>query len=52
MAKEVKKNESTESMDLTVLSGIEGIGSGFEGTNSGTFKTTFLKVLQATSPEL
>ena len=52
MAKEVKKNESTETMDLTVLSGIDGIGSGFEGTNSGTFKTPFLKVLQAMSPEL
>lgn len=52
MAKEVKKNESTETMDLTVLNGIDGIGSGFEGTNSGTFKTPFLKVLQAMSPEL
>jgi hypothetical protein len=52
MAKEVKKNETTESTDLTVLGGIEGIGTGFEGTNSGTFKTPFLKVLQAMSPEL
>ena len=49
MAKEVMKKESNESLDLTLF---EGMDTGFEGTSSQTFKTPFVKILQAMSPEL
>lgn len=50
MAKnEVTKSASTELVDVSMF---EGMDTGFEGTSSQTFKTPFVKVLQAMSPEL
>jgi hypothetical protein len=44
-----KKEEGKELVDMSMFSGVD---SGFEGTSADTFKTPFLKVLQALSPEL
>lgn len=49
MTKEVTKKGSTEIVDVGMF---DGQDSGFEGTDAGTFKTPFLKILQALSPEL
>lgn len=50
MAKnEVMKKENTEAVDLSQF---EGMDTGFEGTSAQSFKTPFVKVLQAMSPEL
>lgn len=49
MAKEIVKKEDNEVVEAGMF---EGHGSGFEGTSGSTFKTPFLKVLQALSPEL
>jgi hypothetical protein len=53
MAKFLKKNEEKEiskgELDVSIF---EGQVTGFEQTNSETFKTPFLKVLQLLSPEL
>ena len=50
MAKnEVAKKSDNELLDLALL---EGMDTGFEGTSAQTFKTPFLKILQAMSPEL
>lgn len=50
MAKnEVAKKENNEVVDLSQF---EGMDTGFEGTSSQTFKTPFVKILQAMSPEL
>lgn len=49
MANEVQKKESGELVDVSMF---EGVSSGFEGTDSTTFKTPFVKILQALSPEL
>jgi len=50
MAKEVQKKESMDVVDVSMFEGQSS--SGFEGTSSETFKTPFLKILQALSPEL
>lgn len=47
MAKELEKKEA---FDVTIFEGASD--TGFEGTDSSTFKTPFMKVLQAMSPEL
>ncbi|MEM4270979.1 MAG: hypothetical protein QXO70_02695 [Candidatus Pacearchaeota archaeon] len=51
MAREIAKKDqgTTDIVDISMFS---GAGSGFEGTTSETFKTPFLKILQALSPEL
>lgn len=51
MAKEVmkKETENAETLDLAIYGGVD---TGFEGTSSETFKTPFVKILQAMSPEL
>jgi hypothetical protein len=49
MTKDVVKKEQNEIVDVSIF---EGEVTGFEGTNASTFKTPFLKVLQAQSPEL
>lgn len=50
MAKnEVAKKDNNEVVDL---GSFEGMDTGFEGTSSQTFKTPFVKILQAMSPEL
>ena len=51
MAKEIAKKQSTEvdNYDADMFKGVE---TGFEGTNSETFRTPFMKILQAMSPEL
>ena len=50
MSKEVsKKAQNTEVAEADLFTGSD---SGFEGASSQTFKTPFLKVLQALSPEL
>lgn len=49
MSKEVTKSPGNSVVDASIF---EGQSSGFEGTDSSTFKTPFLKVLQAMSPEL
>lgn len=45
MSQEITKQEPT---DLAIF---QGADSGFEGTNSETFKTPFMKILQSLSPE-
>jgi hypothetical protein len=45
------ENEVTK-QGTTDLSIFEGESSGFEGTSNETFKTPFMKILQALSPEL
>lgn len=52
MANEVAKKEKNEVADPIDLSMFEGESSGFEGASDQTFKTPFMKVLQALSPEL
>jgi len=47
---EITKKPTTELADASLFTG-QG-ESGFEGTSAETFKTPFLKVLQALSPEL
>lgn len=49
MGNEVTKKEQNEVMDNRMF---EGHSTGFEGTTNETFKTPFLKMLQALSPEL
>ena len=49
MGKEVKKKDQSELVDRSMF---EGQPTGFEGTDSQTFKTPFLKILQGLSPEL
>jgi len=49
MTKEITKQESTELVESGLF---EGTDTGFEGTSSDTFKTPFMKILQALSPEL
>lgn len=50
MAKEVtKKDNELEAIDMSMF---EGESSGFEGASDETFKTPFMKILQALSPEL
>lgn len=51
MAKEVMKKQSAEMMNYDEDM-FKGMDSGFEGTDSDTFKTPFMKILQALSPEL
>jgi hypothetical protein len=51
MAKEVQKQEKKDVV-LTDAGMFEGESSGFEGASNSTFKTPFLKVLQALSPEV
>ena len=46
MPKELQKKQVTD------VSMFEGESSGFENTDASTFKTPFLKILQALSPEL
>jgi len=47
--KEVAKKEEQLPVDPSVFDGME---TGFEGTSVETFKTPFLKILQALSPEM
>ena len=49
MSTEITKKESTELVDTSMFAGAP---SGFEGVDSSTFKTPFIKILQALSPEL
>lgn len=49
MEKDLQKQGTKELVDTSMF---EGQVSGFEKTDSSTFKTPFLKVLQALSPEL
>jgi len=49
MAKEIQKQQPKELVPIDLF---EGESSGFEGVSSSTFKTPFLKILQALSPEI
>lgn len=53
MTKEVAKQTTKEvaTVDSELFAGT-GMDTGFEGTSGDTFKTPFLKILQALSPEL
>jgi hypothetical protein len=51
MAREIAKKETNEVMKIDEDM-FKGMDTGFEGTSSETFKTPFMKMLQAMSPEL
>lgn len=50
MAKQLATQGTKELTEMEEL--FDGASSGFEGTSPETFKTPFLKILQAMSPEL
>lgn len=49
--KDLEVKDETENLPVDA-SMFEGMDTGFEGTGSDTFKTPFIKILQAMSPEL